>query len=195
MNLDETLQNYFETLYQPLGIDIQKSLYAEGNEIYGELYYYSVKELLKTLDIQEQDHFLDLGSGLGKIAFQTFMSYPLKIVTGIEINEKRHHIAIKVKEKIQEQLPKLFDQNHRLNLLAGDFFNHPFEDVTIIYICSLVFSYDLLSRVGEKINSMPNLKKIASIRKIPGLENFRIKRKLFLHGNWDRTSFYIYERI
>jgi len=169
-------------------------LFGSSNEIYGELYYYSVVELLKYLKITPTDHFLDIGSGLGKLVFQIFLSTEAENVTGIEINEERHVIACNIKAKLKQQLPQLFI--HRtLDLIEGDFLNYNFDKISIIYLCSTVFSETLLQNIGTKINVMPNVKTIASLRKLPYLTHFKITKRIFLHSTWDRVACYLYSKV
>lgn len=169
-------------------------MFGNDNEIYGELYYYSVVELLKHLKIAPTDHFLDIGSGLGKLVFQIFITTDALSVSGVEINEKRHLIACKIKEKIEQHLPELF--SHRtVDLVYGDFLKQNFDKISIIYLCNTVFSEELLQKMGCKINTMTNVKTIVSLRKLPNLTHFKITKRFFLHTTWDRILCYLYSRI
>ena len=77
-------------------------MFATSNEIYGELYYYSVVKLLRYLKITERDHFLDIGSGLGRLVFQIFLTTNAASVTGVEINEQRYDISCKIKDNMKQ---------------------------------------------------------------------------------------------
>jgi hypothetical protein len=192
--LNELIQAYFEKIYSAFDTDIKQTLFANANELYGELYFYSVVKLLKYLEITEEDNFLDIGSGLGKIVFQIFLTTKAKTCTGIEINNQRHNIAWKIKDKIEEQLPEMFNKNRNLTLLNEDFLKYEFNGITLIYICSTVFSYELLTAVSQKINEMKSVRKVASFRKLPNMDKFKLSKKLFLHATWDHVACYIYDR-
>lgn len=194
IKLHEMIQSYFDTLYGPFAEDIRFSQLPKGNQIYGELFYYSFVQLLENLILTEEDHFLDIGSALGKIVFQMYLTTRVKTVTGIEINHTRHSIAAKIKIKMQYQLPELFSGTRKLTLIEGDFLDHAFDKITLVYLCSTAFSYDLLKTMGKKINSMQNARNIISFRKIPNLSNFKITQKLFLPASWDNVACYIYTR-
>lgn len=191
---DELIQHYLNALYFPFTAAIQQGYHAEGNELYGEIHYYSAKKLLSALKLQTQDHFMDVGSGFGRVVLQGFLTENIQSATGIEINPKRHDIAVEVAAEVQKTLPGLFKEGRTLNFINGDFLDYKPDDVTVLYICSLAFSLPLLEGVGEKINQMKSVKRIASVRKIPNLQGFDIREKLFLHGTWDRFSCYIYAR-
>ena len=124
-------------------------MFDSHDELYGELYYYSVIKILNYLNITSVDHFLDIGSGLGKIVFQVFLTTQVASVTGIEINNNRSVIANKIKQKIATQLPEIFN-NRNLNLIHGDFLHYDFNNITIIYLCCTVFSTELLSIIQKE---------------------------------------------
>jgi 16S rRNA A1518/A1519 N6-dimethyltransferase RsmA/KsgA/DIM1 with predicted DNA glycosylase/AP lyase activity len=192
--LNSLVISYISKIYNPFDKEIKQCLISKPNEIYGELYYYSVVKLLKYLKITENDHFLDIGSGLGKIALQIFLTTNAASVTGIEINKKRHKIAYQLQAVIKQQLPELFSFDRSLNLIEGDFLQYDFKNIHIIYICSAIFSFELLEAVGKKINTMNSVKKVVSFRKLPYLDKFEITQKLFLHASWDKIACFIYSR-
>lgn len=193
IELHEMIQSYFDHCYDSLEHKIQQSTSSKSNEIYGELYYNSVIQLLKYLNLTEKDHFLDIGSGLGKIVFQIFLTTVVGSVTGVEINTERHSIACEVKKMMEKNLPEAFE-NKKICLINDDFLKSDFHNITIVYICSTVFSFELLSNMGSKINSMPNVETVVSFRKLPGLDNFKLTKKIFFQASWDYTPCYLYMR-
>src|SRR4029079_10630737 len=148
--MHEKIQSHFSEYYGALEDKIRSSMFGHNNEIYGELYYYSVVKLLKNLTISEDDHFLDVGSGLGKLVFQIFLTTRVQSVTGIEIHAERYAIAQDLKQTIItlkshlncQYNPHVFSGS--LNIVQGDFLEYDSPDVTIVYVCSTVFSYALL---------------------------------------------------
>lgn len=193
-SLHEKIQFYLEQVYQPYASEIQKSSMTYKNEHYGELYYYSYHKLLIDLKINESDHFLDIGSGLGKIMWQTFLTTCAASVWGIEINAQRYQIARQIQDTLRRQLPNLFKNNRQMHLIHGDFLTLDFTNISIVYVCSTVFSFELLNEIGKKINGMQHVRKIASFRKLPHLANFKLIKKTYLHADWERVSCFIYER-
>jgi len=187
------IQSYFDYCYSSLEQEIKKSIFSKSNEIYGELYYYSVVKLLKYLHLTQADHFLDVGSGLGKVVFQIFLTTAVSSVTGIEINTQRHSIACEVRKMMEKKLLEAFN-NKKLCLINDDFLKSNFNNITVVYVCSTVFSFELLSNMGSKINSMPNVQKVVSFRKLPGLDDFKLTKKMFFQGSWDYTPCYLYIR-
>ncbi len=191
--IHEMIQSYFDKVYTSFEADIKKTLHFKGNEIYGEIFYYSAIKLIKYLGVTPEDHFLDIGSGIGKLAFYVYFASQAASVTGIEINSARHAIAIQVSEVIQTQLPRMFE-HREFSLVEGNFLESNFDRTTIVYICSTIFSYDLLEKIGLTLNTMPHIRKIASFRKLPFLSNFTCVKKMLIHCSWERVGCYIYER-
>jgi SAM-dependent methyltransferase len=187
------MQKQLTEYYKHLKVQISDSEHAKGNEIYGELYYQSVEKLLKHLKIGSSDHFLDIGSGLGKLIFQVFLTTPAYAVTGVEINAKRYAISNQVKTLMMNRQDVV--GKGILNIIEGDFLYIHFKDVTIAYVCSTVFSYELLEAIGQKINAMSTVHTVVSLRKLPGLLNFKLSKTLLLQGTWDSTFCYIYARV
>lgn len=194
MNLKfhESIQGYFSACYKSLATEIKASMLAAEDQIYGELYYYSVVKLLKHINLVKDDHFLDVGSGLGKLVLQIFLTTPASIVTGVEINNQRHLVATAITNIMHNDLPELFAGDRKLRLLNEDFLQTNVNDVTVVYICSTVFSFALLQEISNKINNMPKVRMVISLRKLPNLQYFQLKKKIFLHGCWDYTAGYIY---
>lgn len=192
--MHELIQSYFDVLYTPFQEDIRHSKASGANETYGDLLYYSALKLLKWLDPKPSDVFMDVGFGLGKLLFQVFLTTDVARVVGIEINECRFTIATQVAAELKHKLPKLFEHDRSIDLFCGDFLESSFPSVTMIYLCCTVFSFELLSAIGKKINTMNGVQKIASFRKLPQLTHFILIKKGFLHGSWDRTPCYLYVR-
>lgn len=192
--MDEWIQAYLDQIYANYAKEIQSSLLFYQNQHYGELYYYSFKILLSYLDLDHNDRFLDIGSGLGKIMFQAFIITQVDAVYGVEINQHRYQISRQIEQHIRQDLPDIFTADRILEVIHGDFLHYTFPDITVVYVCSTVFSFELLTAIGKQLNSMRRVKKIATFRQIPHLADFKIINKIFLHADWEKVPCYIYER-
>ena len=82
-----------------------------------------VFELFNKLDLSKYKHFLDMGSGDGKVAFIASL---FTNSTGIEYDKELHLKGLEIKNKL--------DLN--TELIKGDFFNHDFSKYDIIYLYS-----------------------------------------------------------
>jgi Histone methylation protein DOT1 len=197
MPMHELIQSYLDTLYRPLETEIKQAMLSNGNEQYGYIHYYSFLKLMSHLNISSQDHFLDIGSGFGKLIFQVFLTSELASATGIEIQFQRHQIADQINRIIQKDLPLLFKPDRNLSFFQGDFLglsSSILGKISIIYVCASVFSPDLILAIGKKINDMKNVHTILSFRKIPNLEHLKIEKKIFVECSWDSVACYFYRR-
>lgn len=86
-------------------------------ETYGELLPESVSKLINAVSITEDDVFLDLGSGLGKVVSQLFLQTKVKESRGIEINPQLHAQA----QILNEQIVKEDHNTRKITLSQGDF--------------------------------------------------------------------------
>jgi SAM-dependent methyltransferase len=180
-------------LYLMMQDDIAKSLLGPHNQIYGEIHKFSAKKLFKLLKINKDDHFLDIGSGLGKLVLQTYLQTNACSVTGIEINAQRHSIACSALELAKK---KYFadDKQREIKFINGDFLLQQFDQISIAYVCSTAFEPELIYAIGNKLNNMPKVHTVASLRKLPTLKGFRLNKIVYLHCSWDLAPCYIYKR-
>ncbi len=184
-------QKLLDSLYEPLQNEIHQTLACNNNELYGEIYYYSIIQLLKHINISNEDRFIDIGSGVGKLCICLYLLTNIKTIYGIEINENRHKIAAKA---LNGLLKSTNNSDRTIHFESADFLDYKAEKFSIAYLCSTIFSYELLEQMGKKLNSISSLNQIISFRKLPHLDNFHLKKKIFLHCSWDLVSCYIYKR-
>ena len=92
-------------------------------ETSGEILYAGVKRLLSRITLTENDVFVDLGSGAGKVVTQVFLQSPVKTAYGIELVPELHRRAQLAAQKIQQDLPNFFQHGRQLNFYEGRFFS------------------------------------------------------------------------
>ena len=76
--------------------------------------------------------------------FQVFLLSDAASVIGVEIVSLRAAIASQIKMIIQAQLPLAFKDDRKLELIDEDYLADSFNQVTIVYVCSTIFSFDFL---------------------------------------------------
>lgn len=195
---DKLCQEYINTLYQGISgfISYQpgEKEAAEPKKVfltYGEILYPSVTKFINYLgDINENDVFLDMGSGIGKVALQVFLKTPVKRAFGIEASEKRNVHAVRVYDQVKKEFPELFENGRSLDGYVGNFLESDLKDVTVIYSCSTCFSDELLSDMGKLIDTLPNIRYVVSMKQIPSKVPF--DRILDIECTWDKTKCYVY---
>jgi hypothetical protein len=164
---------------------------------YGEILFPSFNEIIKCMDISENDVFYDLGSGAGKSALQFFLKTPVKKVIGIEANEKRSASSLKVYKQVKREFPELFEGGRILKCLPSNFLDVDISDATIIYTCSTCFNTDLLADIGKIVDKCPNIKYLITIPSVTydyaGIScKLPIEKVVDIECSWGHTKFYFY---
>ncbi len=96
--------------------------------------------------ISEEDVFLDLGSGMGRIVFQAAMRYPFKRVIGVELSPTLHRIA---SENIDRNRRRL--RCRQVRLFLSDVLDYPIpDDVTVVFMAN-PFTGDIFTAVADRI--------------------------------------------
>ena len=133
---------------------------------YGEILQPSVSSLINEIDITRDDVIYDLGSGIGKVCAQLFLQTNAKKIVGIEIVETRHNVANRTKNKLSSKFPSKF-RNQRLEFLNMDINDTDMSEATLIYMCSTCYSEALLNGIVDKIDKLPNVRAIISLKQLP----------------------------
>ena len=196
MNEKQLYQNYLHQLYH-FHVDIGANSEDDyGSNLvcdtYGELLFASVSKLIQIIKPSADDMFLDMGSGIGKLATQVFLQTEITRVLGIEAAKSRNDVAIEACLKLKSQLPQLFAQKRELVFENGNFLNYDLLEVTIIYICSTCFTQELLLEIGKKINMLPNVTKVLTLKPIANL-NLPFCKAIEVECSWDSALCYWYK--
>jgi len=199
LEFDQLCQDYITAVYQNVtGFISYQPGEKEKNEkskvflTYGEILYPSVNKLIEYLDINDQDVFYDLGSGVGKVALQFLLKTPVKKAQGIEASNARHQHAEKVYKTVQTEFPELFASGRELKSSQDNFLEADISDATIIYTCSTCFSEELLKSLAEVFDRCPNLRYIISMKAISSKLPF--DSIIDVDCTWDKSRCHIYIR-
>lgn len=164
------LQKYISKLYDDITGFInydpgEKEQYSEQNifPLYGEILYTELEKIIKTLNITDQDIFYDLGSGVGKIPLQFFLTTPVKKSVGIEGFPKRHQGALLAFQEVHQDFPILFKER-QLIAIEGNYLEQDFKDATIIFVAC--FEESVLGSLTKLLQECDNLKYLISLRPI-----------------------------
>lgn len=164
-------------------------------ETYGEILYESVDKLLDFVSLDQQDVFLDLGSGLGKLAVQVFMKTDVKAVYGIELLSRLCKFSQQIEAKMKQDIPAFFEDNRLLHFIEGDFLTTPWPKATCVYIGSPCFGPEMFRRLAMRINEHDTITTVLSLRPLPYLntKRFSFTKALRLEGTWDTTLCFAYQ--
>ena len=159
---------------------------------YGELLFPSLAKLLKSLKLNENDTFLDLGSGLGKLAMMVFYLSSVQQVKGIEASMPLFKISNQKLNQFKSDCFHLFEGGRILNIEYGNFLEADLHKTTIAYACSTCFSSRLLNKIGIKMNQTPSIRYVLSLRPLPSLTRLKFLRVEEIECSWDSALCYIY---
>ncbi len=198
-NEDEYYQAYLTSLYeatrgyQAYSVEAREALLKDNICItYGELLYPSVKKIIRKLQPQKTDVFLDLGSGLGKCAVQVFMQSDMQKVMAIEAASALHQQALAVKATVQKDFPDFWQDNRALDFYCDNFLTHDWDGATLVYSCSTCFTRELLDAIGEKINAQKQVQQVLSLRPLPTLTRLRLQQVFSVECSWDSALCFHY---
>lgn len=196
---DELYQGYLSKVYQdtqaffPYSHSERESRAKTGVCIvYGELLYYSVKKVISQISQSPSDIFLDLGSGIGKLALQVFLQTDVAKVIGIEALPILDSQAQKVAEQVAADYPIFWENDRELQFICSDFMKTSWLDATIIFACSTCFTPELLEIVSNRINQEPQVQQVLSLRPLPTLK-IPLKKVFTVEGNWDTVLCFYYK--
>ena len=198
--LEKAYQNFLDLVYKGLIFDdaytaqelnsLQQQYICHG---YGELLGPSVIKMLKRLELTEQDTLVDLGSGMGKLAFMAYLRTPAKII-GIEASERLYQKAQQVYQQLQRGETEFKQDLHALSFYHQNFLEFDFNQATAIYSCSTCYTQELLWLICEKINRSPNICQVISLKPLDGLK-MPFHSVFSVECSWDSALCYHYKAM
>ncbi|MHB1947755.1 MAG: class I SAM-dependent methyltransferase [Gammaproteobacteria bacterium] len=194
MNLEniskkELSQYYLNIIYNNV------QAYHEQNHIYetsGEILYSSINKLFSIFPLNEQDVFVDLGSGIGKIVLQIFLTTPVKKAYGIEIVNESYQRALMAAQKIRKDLPDFYSEGRELHFLLGNFLENSLEGTTVALVNSICLNQKVVSELGKILNNTSSIHTVFTLRPMPTLKRLRFKRTIRIECSWDTVLCYVY---
>lgn len=185
---------YLNNVFEHLG-ENNLSYNPTLSETYGEILPESINKLISQIQINPQDIFFDLGSGIGKVTAQFFLNSPVKESWGIELRHDLHLKALAAKEVIKNDLPNLFLKERKLIFQHGDFLESSLSKATILMICAPCFEQNTLLALGKKIENAPNIHTVLSLRPLGTLRRLPFKKAIRIECSWDAALCYLYTKI
>ena len=117
----------------------------ETSYIYGEVSFKNLIEIIKkNIELNENEAFLDVGSGGGSIVYHVATTFPQIFAEGVEILEHRYVFSLENYEKNKQILMNI-------NFIHDSFCNLYFGNYHVIYCCNTVFSKEMNEKLYKKI--------------------------------------------
>ena len=147
-----------------------EAIEAVGGEraaLYGEITALGFRSLAARLQLASSDSFVDLGSGLGRVVFQAVREHGVARSVGVEMAGSRHELA---EAALASENADIAD---RVALVAADcsdpaLWRAPdalLRGITVIYMGSLMFSPELMTRLAQLIESSPSVRAVATLKR------------------------------
>jgi precorrin-6B methylase 2 len=127
---------------------------------YGEMMEEGVSLILSKLTLTEQDVFLDLGSGTGRVVLQVFLEKNIKSI-GIEFIEKRYRMA-------EESLCQLNEKINasKVHFIKGDFFTENWSNATCVFMCNTCFTEEVMDKIMARLGSCKKLRYVILLKQL-----------------------------
>lgn len=162
-----------------------------GAPVYGEITFQGATQLLETLQLTEKDVFYDLGSGLGKLVIQCYLTTRVQQAFGVELSKTRYQRAQRALSRMKRA--DMLDPLRHIKFINNNIVQMDLNNATVVFTCSTCFSSELLNLLKERLQKLPSLRMIASLRKLPSLKGFFLFKELDLPMTWcDKVPVYIY---
>ncbi len=159
-----------------------------GAPTYGEISYKAVDTILNDLFITDEDVLYDLGSGVGKMVLQSYLSFPFKKVVGVELSTKRFAQSVEAKDLLEEK--ELINPNRTILFLKEDFTESDLDDATVVYLGSTCYSLDLMNTLVKKLSKLKKGLRVITLKKFSDPEeyNFALIKEYRLPMSWSKSS-------
>lgn len=179
---------YLQMLYENKGgytipsEDADTIMESGGNPQYGEIPYDSAAHILDDIHLTRQDVFYDLGSGVGKLVLQVYLTTPVKRSVGVELSKTRFDIAEDChKQAIQDDHitvgRDLVFLNQNLNAI-------PLSDATVCFISGITFPSPLIKSIMDKLSALEHGVKVISVLPLPEHKQFTLIKTYNLPMSW-----------
>jgi len=152
---------------------------------YGEIYYFTARNILKNINFSSEDLLIDLGSGRGKMVFFASIYYGARAI-GLDIMptfvKKSSLVASKLKLK-------------KVEFLEQDFRNYDFSKSTVIYLAGTCLSDESISLLLKSLKSAPVGAKIISLSYPLRSDFLNVISKNKMSFSWGSSMVYVHEKL
>ncbi len=179
---------YLQMLYENKGgyiippEDVETILQAGGHPQYGEIPYDSAAHILNDLALSRQDVFYDLGSGVGKLAIQVYLTTPVKRSIGVELSKSRWSTAESCRQHVAKD--DHITSNRELAFLHQNILNTYIADATICFINGITFPPALMKSMMDRLGELDDEVKVISVLPLPAHKQFHLIKTYQLPMSW-----------
>jgi hypothetical protein len=179
---------YIQMIYENKGgytipIEETSAIIKEGGHPqYGEITYDSAAHILDDLNLTRQDVFYDLGSGVGKLVLQVYMTTPVKRSVGIEISPTRWNISEAAHKEILND--DHLTPGRDLVFINQNLLKTPLTEATVCFLSGLAFPPQLIHSIMDRLSAADHDIKVLSVMPLPTHKNFTLVKTYKLPMSW-----------
>jgi len=170
---------------------------------YGEITHIGARQLFQAFP-GNITHFMDLGSGVGKLCIQATLEInTLQRSMGVELSQTRSNVAIATLDQEGNRIAEIrnlmgVDSAVPVEFICGDMFEADVANVTHIYVASLCFSSQMMHDLATKIlTEGHSLISVATLKRFPSSFSFGEPRELQIEMTWTKpfgARVYFYDK-
>jgi len=135
------------------------------------------------------------------------MIHPFKSFIGIELLENLHNLAVTIKEKFDENLRFLREENpnfipdftdeNNIELVCGDFLAADWKEASFVFANSTCFSPDLMQSLTKKAEELPvGAVFVTFTKRLPMLpENWEVNSGFRRLMSWGIATVYVHKKL
>ncbi|CAG9762081.1 unnamed protein product [Ceutorhynchus assimilis] len=150
---------------------------AFSPEVYGETSFELVAQMIEHINLNKNDSFIDLGSGVGQVVLQVAATSMCHTCIGIERADVPANYAKEMERTFKFWMQWYGKKYGPFQLLKGDFFadchRHKFSDANVIFVNNFAFGPDFDHELKQRFAELKHGTKIISSKSFCAL-NFRI---------------------
>ena len=170
------------------------------SHVYGEITFAGADNLIDELNPNEQDVFVDLGSGRGRLVTHLALRSPVRKALGIELSKMRYDESVRALDRIKEQDitdPKGNSVDlRRIEFIQGDILKSDLSETSIIYACSTLFPKKLMEGILQKALTIPRSITLVSLKRYAKHPRLYHAKTLIVPTTWHlNVPVYIYKTI
>ncbi|CAD6995751.1 unnamed protein product [Ceratitis capitata] len=173
------LRHILQLVYNAAVLDPDKLNNYEpfSPEVYGETSYELVQQMIKHVNVTNDDTFIDLGSGVGQVVLQMAGSFPLKACVGIEKADTPARYAERMDMYFRQFMAWFGKRYCDYKLTKGDFLvDEHREKITsssLVFVNNFAFGPNVDHQLKERFADLRDGARIVSSKSFCPL-NFRI---------------------
>lgn len=200
MDLSHT-QTIFSSLYSDIdGYELsriaRKKIGDDKSYVYGEVTPDAFYQIIKAVEPKEGEVFYDVGSGTGKAVILAAFLLPFSKSIGIEKLDTLYEAAQGIKNRIEVQMKaQIVKPLPAIEFRHEDALHTNFTDADVIFAHSTCFSYDLLTGIQNKLESVKPGTRIITVTHNLSSPSFRLFKRKEYNFTWGKETVHFHVRI